>query len=149
MSASQHHANQSAMRPPMLRSVFNHALLVLLMFSFYTQQVLAFSLYERDNLGNDAPFQINSSSHHYSPFLREDLPPQDFFTAIEMEVEEDEDFSTASEGFQPTGAIQSFSFEYVFESLIKTKYLQLCSNIEQQSAFPLFIMHHSWKGNIS
>ena len=149
MSYFPHHSNQKLIQSPLLRSILNYALLVLLSFSFFTQHVFAFTHNESDLHSSNAGFHFSALDHHSNIFLGEEFSPQELFTAVEMELEEDDDFSNASAEIHGHLTCWNLSNELLYQSLIKTRYLQLVSNFEQQPSYPLFILYHSWKYSIS
>ena len=149
MSFIKHHNNHRFVSSPLLRSILNYTLLVLLSLSFYTQHVLPFSQYERDNYESRVAFHFNSSGRHSNVFLDEEFPSQELFTAVEMELEEEDDFFNASAEDHSDIALRILSNELLYQSLIRTRYLQLVSNFEQQPTYPLFVLNHSWKYSIS
>ena len=149
MIFSMPHSSQKSKKTPLFRWILNYTLLVLLLISFYTQHVLAYSLYERDNYETSVVFQFNSSRPQHNLFFKEEFPQQEICSAVELELEEDEDVSHSSESLHANSLPKPVSFEHFYQSLIWAKYIQLLSSFNQQPVDPLFILHHSWKDNIS
>lgn len=140
---------QQSKKVPIFRTVLNYSLLLLLFFSFYSQQVLAFSLYERGNVEVNSLYQFNSVRHQPNLMLKEGFPSQEIFSAVEMELEEDEEVSHAAENIHAIDSKQHANFEFLYQSIIRTKYLHLNAVFDQQPADPLFLLYHSWKYSIS
>lgn len=140
---------RQSIKVPIFRLILHYTLLVFLFFSFNTQQVLAFSIYHNYDVESSTSYHFNTAYHQYNLFLKEGVPSQDIFSAVEMELEEDEEVSHSSEVINVAYSRNIANFENLYRSLIRTKYLQLVKILNQQPADPLFLLHHSWKYSIA
>ncbi len=148
MVVSMHHKRKKRIKDSLIKTISKYSLLFLLLLSFYTEQVLVFSIYERDKYETLATFQFDQYGHQYNLFLKEEIPSQHFISAVEMEGEEDS-LSNTPEVSTAIGFHRPGSFEFQYRSMIRTRYLQLLARFDDQPVEPLFVLHHSWKERIS
>jgi hypothetical protein len=113
--------------------------LLLLFFCFFVQQALVtYFTKEVSYIGYRCP------SHHLCKvFAKSDDTELTTFNAVETDL--DEDSSGPTEKFYAVKTLRETTDEIENWSLIKTKYLQLLSNICQQPFEPLFVLQNSWK----
>jgi len=125
------------------RKLLYYSFLLLLFFSFFVQQALVFSFTKEVTCkGYSCP------SHHLcKTFAKSENIEPATFNAVEADL--DEDSSALSEKFNEVKTLHETSDEIQYWSLLRTKYLQLLSNIDQQPFKPLFVLQHSWKFSLT
>ena len=131
------------------KTLLNYSFLCLLFLSFYAQHVLTFYIYEIESNEQTVVFQFNSSNHHNLVHFKAKFPVKRNFSAIEMELEEDDEVLQAFHPSQIPGSSQFLSCELLMRSLLGAQFHQLKARIDQKAVQPLFVLHHSWKGYIS
>jgi len=149
MPFTTYNSIHKAVKVPFFRLILNYLLLFLLFFSFNTQHVLASSIYERADVGSTATYHFFAENNQHNLFFKNGIPSNDILSAVEMELEEDDEVSHSSDVISIVYSRKSTTFEIFYRSLIRTKYLQLVTILNQQPADPLFLLHHSWKYSIA
>lgn len=131
--------NSRSRKYSVFRKLLHYSFLLLLFFSFFVQQALVFSFTKEVTCkGYSCP------SHHLcKTFAKSEDTELTTFNAVETDL--DEDSSGPTEKFYAVKTLRETTDEIENWSLIKTKYLQLLSNIGQQPFEPLFVLQHSWK----
>lgn len=140
---------RQTVKVPILRLMLHYSLLALLFFSFNAQHILAFSINERSEVETTNADLTQTTKQHYNLFLKEGFPSQNIFSAVEMELEEDEEVSHSSDDINLAYSRNTANFESLYQSLIRTKFLHLVKILNQQPADPLFLLYHSWKYSIA
>ena len=136
-------SNNKTKKRSLLLKVASYSFLLFFFFSFFVQQalVLAFTK-EVSCIG------YRCSSHQFcKAFAKSENIEPATFNAVEADL--DEDSSALSEKFNEVKTLHETSDEIQYWSLLRTKYLQLLSNIDQQPFKPLFVLQHSWKFSLT
>lgn len=149
MLMTRHKNNPNKIKHTALHWALRHSFLFLLSFAFLAQQAFAYSSYSSFSQEKvDKYSSLSSFGQHHALWL-EEVQSQLYFNAIEMELDEDEDFSNASKAFKTVYYSGNSAVEFHICSLVKTRYLHLLSCLQQQPEKPLYILHHSWMYSIS
>jgi hypothetical protein len=119
--------------------LLSYFFLLFLFFSFFLQQAIVFQFSsEINHIG------YRCNMHHLcKTFFNGQSNEIVLFNAIETDLEED--ISTLPGRFKEVRKIHLSIDEIQFRSLLKTKYLQLLSEIIHKPYEPLFVMQHAWK----
>ena len=141
--------NQSVIKSPLLKWTMKYCFLLVLSFSFFTQHLLALSLYEREHYTDNTPPHFVSTLHQLGFYVKGELPPQTSFTAIEMELEEDELLSEVDHDLYFNSISHHSFLVSSFEALLATRYRQISSSFMRQPVSPLFVLYHAWKDSIA
>lgn len=70
-------------------------------------------------------------------------------SATEMEADEEDDRQNNEPELYCTSGQKYPADQLGYNYLLKTRYLQLASSVQQQPLIPFFILHHSWKNHIA
>jgi hypothetical protein len=122
--------------------------LVILGFFFIIQQFQSTATFTNSpsykNVSSALNNLTNADQFHFSS-----MPSSESFpSTMEMEVAEDDDRQNYEEGCNNNLNQQYFRKHLLFNNILRSRYLQLTSSVQQQPAVPFFILHHSWKNHI-
>jgi hypothetical protein len=147
MSIFQLNSNQSVIKSPLLKWTLKYSFLLVLSLSFFAQHLFAFSLYRNSQSQLQDNYVEISQLQQKSIHFAETLPILTELAAVEMEMEDDQQSnSQQSESCDFSYRYTTDSFFY--NSLVRTKFLQLISSVDKQPIAPLFVLNHSWKYSI-
>ena len=129
MSFLQFNRNKGFTTRMQFRSILEYFFLLIVSFTLFTQH------------GSVTIISKAVSGHHYSTAV----PTHHEFTALEIELEEDENLYNPSQDLDAHCSIHYKSDTSSYEGVLRARFLQLLSSFEQQPSSPLFVLHHSWK----
>ncbi|NBO58901.1 MAG: hypothetical protein EBU73_08235 [Chitinophagia bacterium] len=129
MSSLQFNRNQGFTTVIHFRTMLKSFFLLILSFTLFTQH------------GSWTNISKSVSGHHYSTAI----PTHHEFTALEIELEEDENLYNPSQDLDAHCSIHYKLDTSSYEAVLRARFLQLLSSLEQQPSSPLFVLHHSWK----
>lgn len=129
----------------LLRKIFTQFIIVFFAFSFSIQQLQAYS-FKHNNVAtkNDSTVKFERATKFSITLPQEHLP-----AAMEMEVLEDENEQNTEYVSNAALSQKFISEELFYNSILRSRYLQLAFSAQQHPAVPFFILHHSWKNYIA
>ena len=148
MSVSPFNNNQSFIKSPLLKWTMKYCFLLVLFLSFFAQHLLAFTLYRHSESNEKNSVGVVTHQQH-SVHLSESFPLLSEFTAVEMELEEDDETANTHLSFNCTFTDQYTADQFFYNALVRTRFLRLSSSVDNQPSDPLFVLYHSWKYSIA
>ena len=149
MSIFQFNSNQSFIKSPLFKWTLKYSFLLVLSLSFFAQHLFAFSLYQNRQSERPNCYVEISQQQQKSIHFAESLPVLAELAAVVMEMEEDDQVSNSDQSESCFFSHRNTADHFIYNSLVRTKFLQLSSSVDQQPVAPLFVLNHSWKYSIA
>lgn len=149
MSIFQFNSNQSFIKSPVLKWTLKYCFLLVLSLSFFAQYLFAFSFYRNSQSEQQDSYVKISQQQRNSIHFSESLPVLSELAAVEMEMEEDDQLSNGYQSESCDFYHRYTADPFFYNSLVRTKFLQLSSSVDKQPIAPLFVLNHSWKYSIA
>jgi hypothetical protein len=144
----QLNSNQSVIKSPLLKWTLKYSFLLVLSLSFFAQHLFAFSLYRNNQSELQGNYVEISQQQQKSIHFAETLPILTELAAVEMEMEEDDQVSNNDQSESCFFSHRNTADHFIYNSLVRTRFLQLISSVDKQPIAPLFVLNHSWKYSI-
>jgi hypothetical protein len=145
----QHNSNQSFIKGPLLKWTLKYCFLLILSLSFFAQHLFAFSLYRNSQSEPQESYVEISQQQQQSIHFAESLPVFAELAAVEMEMEEDDQVSNSDQSESSFFSHWNTADYFIYNLLVRIRFLQLRSSVDKQPIAPLFVLNHSWKYSIA
>lgn len=132
-----------------IKAVLGYCWMVILSLSFCSQQFSSFVAHSGPL--KESPAVVQGLHLSTAPQLSAPLPIESAPASldIEMEVAEEDETKNHTDDYYRHPLRDHLSEELQYSSSLLSRFLQLATSIHNRSTVPCFVLHHSWKSELS